>query len=59
MDLPDIVERMFEKIPGIGAGKASCLKSGSDLLKMAEKEVEYILKNNISTFFGITLGFDV
>lgn len=41
----------FEKIPGIGAGKASMIGNFDKLLKMAEKEVEYILKEGITALF--------
>ncbi len=52
-------KRVFEKIPGIGTEKASHIKDGSDLLRIAEKEVEYILKNDITPFFYLDKNYPV
>jgi DNA processing protein len=52
-------KRMFEKIPGIGKGKASFIKDGSDFLRIAEKEVEYIMKNDITPFFYLDKNYPV
>ena len=51
-------KRSFEKIPGIGGGKASLI-DGTELLRIAEKEVDYVQKEGIIPLFYLDKGYPV
>jgi len=52
-------KRAFEKIPGIGEGKASLICNVDQLLNEAEKEVEYITKEGIKALFYLDKNYPV
>ncbi len=52
-------KRAFEKIPGIGEGKASLIKNGTKLLEIAEREVRYIQKEGIIPLFYLDKNYPV
>lgn len=53
-------KKVFEKIPGIGSWKASFIKKDvAEILKRAEKEIEYILKNDITSCFYLDENYPI
>lgn len=47
----------LEKIPGIGSYTANSIFQSKSVLLRAEKEVEYVSKNNIQTFFYTDINY--